>query len=73
MDNEPPMVATISGAAEVDQAIATLVVAFGTEPVRAGCTPTPINICGTPRDYSKLLEQARLMREQRFAPAMDLA
>jgi hypothetical protein len=33
MDIEPPSVATIVGDAEVDHAIATLVLAFGTDPV----------------------------------------
>ena len=33
MDMKPPGVATIAGDAEVDQAIATLVLAFGTDPV----------------------------------------
>ena len=33
MDTKPASVATIAGAAEVDHAIATLVLAFGTDPV----------------------------------------
>ena len=33
MDTKPPRIATIAGEAEVDHAIATLVLAFATDPV----------------------------------------
>ncbi len=65
-------VATITGGAEVDHAIATLVLAFATDPVARWMYADPHQyLLHVPR-LSEPSEEARLKREQRSAPATVL-
>jgi hypothetical protein len=67
---KPLEVATIAGDAEIDHAIATLVLAFATDPVARWMYDDShqYNICCISRGYSEPSEQARLKHEQRSAP-----
>ena len=71
MDTKLARVATISGPDEVDQAIATLVLAFGTDPVARWMYADPHHYLRHMPGYSKLSERAHLKPERRNAPAMD--
>jgi hypothetical protein len=72
IDMKRASVRTIAGETEVDHAIATLVLAFSTDPVARWMYDARINICGTSPDCSKLLARPRSNQEQRIEPATVL-
>jgi hypothetical protein len=59
-----PGVATIGGDAEVDHAIATLVLAFVTDPVARWMYADPHRYLLTYRDFSEPSEKTRLKKAQ---------
>jgi hypothetical protein len=72
MDMNPPRVVTIAGDAEVDHAIATLVLAFCTDPVARWMYDDPHQyLLHIPRLF-RASERARLKQEQRSAPTTAL-
>jgi hypothetical protein len=72
MGIKPLGVAAIAGDAQVDHAIATLVLAFVTDPVARWMYDDPHQYCCTFLGYSAPSDQARLKQEQRSAPATAL-
>jgi hypothetical protein len=68
MDTNPPRVVTIEDDAEIDRAIATLVLTFGTDPVARWMYADPHQYLLHILDYSEPSKQARLQREPRSSP-----
>jgi hypothetical protein len=72
MNMKPPRLATIAGEADVDHAIAMLVLAFGTDPVARWMYDDPHQyLLHIPRLF-RASEQVRLKQEQRSAPTTAL-
>jgi len=69
MNITPLGVATIAGDAQVDHAIATLVLAFVTDPVARWMYGNPHQYLLHILSYFAPSEQARLQQERRSAPA----